>query len=139
MSHRKSFIMNRILLSVLSLSFIFRSAESTLAGRVDSGVPGTIFEQNVPLTMTDGVALRVNIYRPEKPGRYPVLMFMAPYGKDSRMDSAPAYNASWARSIAKYPDLCKKSSCRYLRFEGANPKGRVSQDFYILRLQGDNT
>jgi predicted acyl esterase len=95
MSHRKSFFINRILLSILSLAFISGSVEPTLAERVDSGVPGMIFEQNVSVTMTDGVASRVNIYRPEKPGHYPVLMSMGPYGKDSRMDSVPAYRASW--------------------------------------------
>jgi uncharacterized protein len=86
MSHRKSFFMNRLLLSFLSLFFIFGSVEPTLAERVDSGVPGMIFERNMPVTMTDGVALRFNIYRPEKAGHYPVLMSMGPYGKDSRME-----------------------------------------------------
>ena len=132
MSYRKSFFINRIVLSILSLVFIFRSVEPTLAERVDSGVPGMIFEHNVPVTMTDGVALRVNIYRPEKPGRYPVLMSMGPYGKDSRMDSVPAYKASWARLIAKYPDLSKKSSCRYLRFEEADPERWVPQGYVVI-------
>jgi predicted acyl esterase len=53
-----------------------------------------LFEQNVAVTMTDGVALRVNVYRPEKPVDYPVLMSMGSYGKDSRMNSVPAYKAS---------------------------------------------
>jgi hypothetical protein len=74
MTHRKNFFIRRILLSILSLAFILGAVEATLAERVDSGVPGMIFEQNVPVTMTDGVALRVNIYRPEKAGHYPVLM-----------------------------------------------------------------
>jgi uncharacterized protein len=77
MSHRKSFFTNRILMSILSLFFLFGSVEPTLAERVDS-VPGMLFEHNVPVTMTDGVRLRVNIYRPEKPGHYPVLMSMGP-------------------------------------------------------------
>jgi predicted acyl esterase len=132
MSHRKNFFVNRILSSILSLAFIFGSVEPTLAERVDSGVPGMIFEQNVSVTMTDGVALRVNIYRPENPGHYPVLMSMGPYGKDSRMDSVSAYRASWARLIAKYPNLCKKSSCRYLRFEEADPEHWVPQDYVVI-------
>jgi uncharacterized protein len=132
MSDRKNFFINRILLSVLSLVFIFGPVESTLAERVDSGVPGMIFEHNVSVTMTDGVGLRINVYRPEKPGRYPVLMSMGPYGKDSRMDSVPAYRGSWARLIAKYPDLCKKSSCRYLRFEKADPERWVPQGYVVI-------
>ena len=58
MSHRKSFFTNRILMSILSLFFIFGSVEPTLAERVDSGVPGMLFEHNVPVTMTDGHAPR---------------------------------------------------------------------------------
>ena len=132
MSHRKNFFVNRILSSILSLAFIFESVEPTLAERVDSGVPGMIFEHNVSVTMTDGVGLRINVYRPEKPGHYPVLMSMGPYGKDSRMDSVSAYRASWARLIAKYPNLCKKSSCRYLRFEEADPEHWVPQDYVVI-------
>ena len=40
------------------------------------------FERNVPATMRDGVQLATNVFRPEAPGRYPVIISMAPYGKD---------------------------------------------------------
>jgi len=84
-----------------------------------------------PATMTDGIQLRINIYRPDKPGRYPVLMLMGPYGKDTKYVDAPAYKSSWSKLLAKYPDLCKKSSCRYLRFEAPDPERSV-QDGYIV-------
>jgi len=41
------------------------------------------------------VELRVNIYRPDKPGRFQVLMLMGPYGKDTSYAAVPAYRASW--------------------------------------------
>ena len=66
---------------------------SSLGERADSGVPGMIFDHNAPVTMTDGLQLRVNIYRPDKPGQFPVLMLMGPYGKDTPYADAPAYNA----------------------------------------------
>lgn len=103
-----------------------------LAEQIDSGVPEMIFEHNVAVPMSDGIAIRLNIYRPQKPGRYPVLMSMGPYGKDSRMDSVPAYKPSWARLMAKYPDLCKESSCRYLRFEEADPERWVPQGYIVI-------
>jgi predicted acyl esterase len=106
-------------------------APSSFGERVDSGVPGMAFDHNTPVTMTDGLQLRVNIYRPDKPGRYPVLMLMGPYGKDTKYGDAPAYKASWTKLLAKYPDLCKKSSCRYLRFEAPDPE-RWIQDGYIV-------
>ncbi len=44
---------------------------------------GIIAERDVPITMRDGVRLSVNIFRPERPGKFPVIMaFVGPYGKD---------------------------------------------------------
>lgn len=42
-----------------------------------------IFEKNVsvPLKWNGGV-LRVNVYRPQKEGKYPTLVTYGPYGKD---------------------------------------------------------
>jgi uncharacterized protein len=120
-----------LLPAVLVMGSIFLLAPSSFGERVDSGVPGMAFDHNTPVTMTDGVPLRVNIYRPDKAGRYPVLMLMGPYGKDTKYADAPAYKASWAKLLAKYPDLCKKSSCRYLRFEAPDPE-RWVQDGYIV-------
>ena len=47
------------------LVIVFALARPSFAERIDSGVPGMIFEHNVSVTMTDGVELRVNIYRPD--------------------------------------------------------------------------
>jgi predicted acyl esterase len=121
-----------IFFTVLSLMVVAGLTQPARAERLDSGVPGMIFEHNVAITVSDGVEIRANIYRPEKPGHYPVLMAMGPYGKDSRMDSVPAYKQSWARLIAKYPDLCEKSSCRYLRFEEADPERWVPDGYVVI-------
>jgi putative CocE/NonD family hydrolase len=107
-------------------------APSSFGEPVDSGVPGMAFDHNTPVTMTDGLQLRVNIYRPDKPGRYPVLMLMGPYGKDTKYADAPAYKASWTKLLAKYPDLCKKSSCRYLRFEAPDPERWVQEGYIVI-------
>ncbi|MBL4802797.1 MAG: CocE/NonD family hydrolase [Emcibacter sp.] len=99
---------------------------------LDSDVPGMIFEHNVPVTMTDGIALRVNIYRPDKPGKFPVLMLMGPYNKDVHYKDAPAYRESWARLLRKYPDLCKQSTCRYMRWEAPDPERFVPDDYIVI-------
>lgn len=44
---------------------------------------GVRFEQDVPARMRDGVVLRVNVFRPEGEGRWPVIMCAHPYGKDA--------------------------------------------------------
>lgn len=41
-----------------------------------------IMEKDVPVKMRDGITLYVNIFRPDKPGKFPVVISMDPYGKD---------------------------------------------------------
>jgi putative CocE/NonD family hydrolase len=41
-----------------------------------------IREHNVPIEMRDGVILRANVWRPPGNGRFPVLLYRTPYGKD---------------------------------------------------------
>ena len=38
-------------------------------------------ETEVPIEMRDGVKLRANVYRPDSPGRFPVLITLTPYNK----------------------------------------------------------
>ncbi|WP_340268889.1 CocE/NonD family hydrolase [Sphingobium mellinum] len=42
-------------------------------------------EFDVPSRMRDGTVLRANVYRPEGPGAWPVLLARSPYGKDLPM------------------------------------------------------
>ena len=50
--------LHAIMLNIFSLVLILGSTQSTLAQRVDSGVPGMIFEHSIPVTMSDGIAIR---------------------------------------------------------------------------------
>jgi predicted acyl esterase len=43
---------------------------------------GVVSETGVPITMPDGTVLSANVYRPDRPGRYPVLLFQNPYGSN---------------------------------------------------------
>ena len=42
-----------------------------------------IKDEDVAVTMRDGVALRLNLFRPAGPGPFPVILSAHPYGKDS--------------------------------------------------------
>lgn len=44
--------------------------------------PGVKVDENVYVTMRDGVKIAVDIYLPEKEGRYPALLSMSPYIKE---------------------------------------------------------
>ena len=43
---------------------------------------GVKLEENVYVTMRDGIRIAVDIYRPQAPGRYPCLLSMSPYFKE---------------------------------------------------------
>lgn len=42
-----------------------------------------ITEADIPVTMADGVVLRLNVYRPAGEGPFPVILSASPYGKDA--------------------------------------------------------
>ena len=42
----------------------------------------TVTDRDVPITMSDGVKLDSDVIRPDKPGRYPVLVEQTPYNKN---------------------------------------------------------
>jgi predicted acyl esterase len=117
--------------SALATSFALMPV-TVYAERVESGVPGMVFEHGVPVTMTDGLALRINIYRPDKEGRFPVVMLHGPYGKDTRDADSPAFRDAWAKLTARSPDLCKRSSCRYIRWEAPDPERWVPDGYVVI-------
>lgn len=43
---------------------------------------GIRVEKNVPIEISDGVKLAANVFRPDKPGRFPVIMAFTPFSKD---------------------------------------------------------
>ncbi len=45
-----------------------------------------VVEKNVPATMRDGVVLRADIYRPDRPGSFPALLQRTPYSKNPGPD-----------------------------------------------------
>ena len=53
--------------------------------------PGIQVERNVAVKMRDGVVLRVDVYRPDQGGPYPVLVRRSPYGKRMRSNRFPKY------------------------------------------------
>src|SRR4030042_778267 len=56
--------------------------------------PGVKIEENIYVEMRDGVKLAVDIYHPEKEGRYPVLLSMCPYLKEIQQ-----CHPGWCHSI----------------------------------------
>ena len=50
-----------------------------------------IEEMDVKVPMRDGIRLSTNIYRPDGPGRFPVLLMRSPYGNSGPGDSEAGF------------------------------------------------
>ena len=50
-----------------------------------------IEEDNVPVRMRDGVTLRADVFRPDAPGRFPVILMRTPYGKEATAPNAKRF------------------------------------------------
>ena len=54
-------------------------------------------EKNVPMRTRDGVTLFADVYRPDGPGRFPVLVSRSPYGKDTAANNPNGSSQFYAR------------------------------------------
>lgn len=68
---------------ILAAAAVLGAAHS----RADEARYPVKFEGNVAVVMRDGVTLRADIYRPDSPGKFPVLLERTPYNKYSNIDS----------------------------------------------------
>jgi hypothetical protein len=67
---------------------------------------GIRFERDVPVLLRDGTTLRANVFRPNDPGRFPVLMSVHPYGKDVLPQRTPLGYLRLARyQFIRTPEL----------------------------------
>lgn len=89
-------------------------------------------ELNVGVPMRDGAILRANVYRPEAPGKYPVLMTFGPYGKDVPLKQF--MQEAWDRLNETYPEILEASSCRHLVFERPDPEVWVPDGYVIIAV-----
>lgn len=99
---------------------------------------GLVFMRDVAVAMSDGVTLRANVFRPEAPGRYPVVMAMGAYGKDVHFEDA--FNPQWQVLKRIYPGLdAEGSTGRYLRWEVVDPERWVPEGFVVIQVDSRGT
>ena len=79
---------------------------------------GMIIERDVAVTMRDGVKIYIDIFRPQKEGKYPVLVSWGPYGKHGRV---------YPPSADVRHDLSE-----YTAFEGADPVYWCANEYVII-------
>ena len=90
-----------------------------------------IFEKDVAVEMSDGLALRVNVFRPAAPGKYPVVMSHGVYGKDVHFNHA--FKPQWDKLKQIYPEIDQgQSTGRFLRWEVPDPERWVPDGYVIV-------
>ena len=82
--------MNRV--SAIRLTVIAIVCLCVLAGAAEPYA--VTYQRGVAVKMRDGVILRADIYRPDKEGKFPVLLQRTPYNKGSGGDES---GQGWAR------------------------------------------
>lgn len=92
-----------------------------------------IMEKDVPVKMRDGVTLRVNVFRPDKPGRFPVVMSADLYGKDA-INHFPGIRSLW-------PTLGYTDTSLFSPAESPDPGFWVPNDYVYVKvaLRGSST
>jgi uncharacterized protein len=95
--------------------------------------PNVVFEYNRGVVMSDGLALRVNVFRPSASGHYPVIVTHGPYGKDVAWQTAAPYLAAWQKITTKIPGLCEDSSCSFMRWEMPDPERWVPAGYILIQ------
>ncbi len=95
--------------------------------------PGIRFEQDVAVPMRDGARLRVNVFRPERVGRVPVIMCAHPYGKDALPRSSPFGYLPLARyRFMRQPDPIAFSA--YTSWEAPDPSYWVPRGYAVVNV-----
>lgn len=95
-------------------------------GTILYGHQQMIFERDVPIKMRDGITLYVNIFRPMKPGKYPVVMSMDPYNKDA-LPPWQVFHRFW-------PSVGSIETSLYSPIESPDPGYWVPNDYVLIKV-----
>ena len=85
-----------------------------------------IMEKDVPIKMRDGLTIYVNVFRPNKPGKFPVVMSMDPYNKDG----LPPYDIF--RRV--WPTVGTIVTSLFAPFESPDPGFWVPNDYILVKI-----
>jgi predicted acyl esterase len=100
---------------------------------ITAPAPGIRVDRDVAVPMRDGAALRVNVFRPAREGRFPVMMCAHPYGKDLFPKRWPfGYSPSAAYRFMRLPDPFTFSA--YTTWEAPDPSYWVLQGYAVVNV-----
>ena len=93
---------------------------------------GMRVDWDVPIRMDDGLVLRADVFRPEKEGRYPVILSYGPYAKGLAFQDG--YPSAWQRMLVEHPDVPYGSSNKYQSWEVVDPEKWVPEGYACVRV-----
>ena len=93
---------------------------------------GMRIDWDVPIKMDDGLVLRADVYRPEKEGRFPVILSYGPYAKGLAFQDG--YPSAWQRMVAEHPDVAYGSTNQYQSWEVVDPEKWVPDGYACVRV-----
>ena len=93
---------------------------------------GMRIDWHVKIPARDGLELLADVFRPTKPGKYPVIMSYGPYGKGLAFQDG--YKTCWDRMAEDYPDVTANSSNKYQNWEVVDPEKWVPEGYICIRV-----
>ena len=91
-----------------------------------------VVEKDIAVPMRDGAVLRANVFRPDAPGKFPVLMTLGPYGKDVHLSQFMP--EAWEALKRRHPEILEASSCKYLVFETPDPEMWAPEGYVVVKI-----
>ena len=93
---------------------------------------GMRIDWDLGIEMDDGLVLRADIFRPEREGRYPVLITCGPYAKG--LSFQKGYPSAWQRMADEHPDVMAGSTNKYQNWEVSDPEKWVPHGYVCVRV-----
>lgn len=93
---------------------------------------GLRIDWHVRIRARDGLELLADVFRPIKPGRYPVIMSYGPYGKGLAFQQG--YKTCWDIMAEQHPDVTANSSNKYQNWEVVDPEKWVPEGYVCVRV-----
>ncbi len=87
---------------------------------------------DVPITVSDGLVLRADVFRPPASGKFPVILSYGPYGKWLHFEDL--YTDQWRRMAAEHPDVVAGSTNRYQNWEVVDPEKWIPDGYVCVRV-----
>ncbi len=93
---------------------------------------GMRIDWDAPIPMDDGIVLRADVFRPDAPGRYPVILAYGAFGKGLAFQEG--YKSAWERMTTSFPEVAAGSSNKYQVWEQVDPEKWVPDGYVCLRV-----